>query len=59
MNTIPTTGDNPTVAVQPLTRDATRELLGQVMGLVALTVGCTALGAYVGRDLGGGGVRTG
>jgi len=54
MNTIPTTGDNPTVAVQPLTRDATRELLGQVMGLVALTVGCTALGAYVGRDLGGG-----
>ena len=54
MNTIPTTGDNPTVAGQPLTRDATRELLGQVMGLVALTVGCTALGAYVGRDLGGG-----
>ena len=54
MSTIPTTGDDPTVAGQPLTRDATRELLGQVMGLVALTVGCTALGAYVGRDLGGG-----
>ena len=54
MSTIPTTGDNPTVTGQPLTRDATRELLGQVMGLVALTVGCTALGAYVGRDLGGG-----
>ena len=54
MSTIPATGDNPTVAGQPLTRDATRELLGQVMGLVALTVGCTALGAYVGRDLGGG-----
>jgi uncharacterized protein len=54
MSTIPTTGDNPALAVQPLTRDATRELLGQVMGLVALTVGCTALGAYVGRDLGGG-----
>ena len=54
MSTIPTTGDNPTLAGQPLTRDATRELLGQVMGLVALTVGCTALGAYVGRDLGGG-----
>jgi len=54
MSTIPTTGDNPAPAAQPLTRDATRELLGQVMGLVALTVGCTALGAYVGRDLGGG-----
>jgi len=54
MSTIPTTGDNPALAGQPLTRDATRELLGQVMGLVALTVGCTALGAYVGRDLGGG-----
>jgi len=54
MSTIPTTGDNPALAAQPLTRDATRELLGQVMGLVALTVGCTALGAYVGRDLAGG-----
>ncbi len=54
MSTIPTTGDNPALAGQSLTRDATRELLGQVMGLVALTVGCTALGAYVGRDLGGG-----
>src|SRR6478735_3044109 len=53
MSTIPTTGDNPTLAGQALTRDAARELLGQVMGLVALTVGCTALGAYVGRDLGG------
>jgi FtsH-binding integral membrane protein len=37
-----------------LARDHARELLGQVMGLVALTVGCTALGAYVGRDLSGG-----
>ncbi len=37
-----------------LTRDRTREVFGQVMGLVALTVGCTALGAYIGRDLGGG-----
>ena len=54
MSTIPTPGDNPALAGRPLTRDATRELLGQVMGLVALTVGCTALGAYVGRDLGGG-----
>jgi modulator of FtsH protease len=54
MSTIPTTGDNPTLAGQSLTRDATRELLGQVMGVVAFSVGCTAFGAYVGRDLGGG-----
>ena len=33
--------------------DATA-VFGQVMGLVALTVGCTALGAYVGRNLSGG-----
>jgi modulator of FtsH protease len=29
-------------------------LLGQVMGFVAVTVGFTALGAYLGRDLSGG-----
>jgi FtsH-binding integral membrane protein len=40
--------------VDALARDRTRALLGQVMGLVALTVGCTALGAYVGRNLSGG-----
>ena len=33
-----------------VTRDRTREVFGQVMGLVALTVGCTALGAYIGRN---------
>ena len=33
MSTIPTPGDNPALAGQTLTRDATRELLGQVMGL--------------------------
>jgi modulator of FtsH protease len=38
----------------PITRDRTREVFGQVMGLVALTVGCTALGAYIGRNLKGG-----
>ena len=32
----------------------TRTVFGQVMGLVALTVGCTALGAYIGRNLSGG-----
>jgi FtsH-binding integral membrane protein len=35
-------------------RDRTHAVFGQVMGLVALTVGCTALGAYVGRNLSGG-----
>jgi modulator of FtsH protease len=29
-------------------------VFGQVMGLVALTLGCLALGAYIGRNLGGG-----
>ena len=38
----------------PLTRDQTRAVFGQVMGLVALTLGCLALGAYIGRDMGGG-----
>jgi modulator of FtsH protease len=31
-----------------------RTVFGQVMGLVALTVGCAALGAYIGRDLSAG-----
>jgi len=35
------------------TRDQTRAVFGHVMGLVALTVGCAALGAYIGRDLSG------
>jgi FtsH-binding integral membrane protein len=38
----------------PVSRDRTRAVFGQVMGLVALTVACTALGAYVGRNLTGG-----
>ncbi len=36
-----------------VTRDQTRAVFGQVMGLVALTVGCAALGAYIGRNLTG------
>lgn len=36
------------------TGDSTRAVFGQVMGLVALTLGCLALGAYIGRDLSGG-----
>lgn len=39
---------------QELTRDQTRGVFGQVMGLVALTVGCTALGAYITRNAAGG-----
>ena len=37
-----------------VSRDRTREVFGQVMGLVAQTVGCSALGAYIGRNLTGG-----
>ena len=33
--------------------DRSHALLGQVMGLVAVTVGSAALGAYLGRDLSG------
>jgi modulator of FtsH protease len=34
-----------------VSRDRTRAVFGQVMGLVALTVACAALGAYVGRNM--------
>ena len=37
-----------------VSRDDARAVFGQVMGLVALTLGCLALGAYIGRDLSGG-----
>jgi uncharacterized protein len=44
-----------TAAVQaPLSRVETGALLGQTMGLVALTSGLFALGAYLGRDSSGG-----
>jgi modulator of FtsH protease len=39
------------VTSEAATRDRAHELLGQVMGLVAATVGCTALGAYLGRNI--------
>jgi hypothetical protein len=42
------------VASTPLGRDQVRTVFGQVMGLVALTLGFLALGAYIGRDLSGG-----
>lgn len=37
-----------------LTRDESRGVFGQVMGLVALTFGCAALGAFIGRNMTGG-----
>jgi FtsH-binding integral membrane protein len=37
-----------------LSGDQARAVFGQVMGLVALTLGCMALGAYIGRNLSGG-----
>ena len=54
MNTLNATYDEPDVAAEAAAHDRTRELLGQVMGYVAVTVGFAALGAYLGRDLGGG-----
>ena len=36
----------------PMTRDAAGTLLGQTMGLVAVTAGLFAVGAYLGRNLG-------
>jgi FtsH-binding integral membrane protein len=39
---------------RPVERDETRAVFGQVMGLVALTVGCAALGAYLARNFSGG-----
>jgi FtsH-binding integral membrane protein len=40
---------------QSLTRDQSRGVFGQVMGLVAVTFGFMALGAYLGRNINGGG----
>lgn len=37
-----------------LSHDQARTVFGQVMGLVALTLGCLAGGAYIGRNLSGG-----
>lgn len=54
MSAFKTTADEPALRAQPIAHDQARALLGQVMGLVAVTVGFTALGAYLGRDLSGG-----
>jgi modulator of FtsH protease len=53
MSTVKTTYDHAALAGEPIARDRTRELLGQVMGLVAVAVGFAALGTYLGRDLSG------
>jgi FtsH-binding integral membrane protein len=52
VSTFDATYDDSALAGKPVERDA-RELLGQVMGFVAVTVGFAALGAYLGRDLAG------
>jgi modulator of FtsH protease len=52
MSTVKPTYDDRALGGQAVERD-TRALLGQVMGLVAVTVAFAALGAYGGRDLSG------
>jgi modulator of FtsH protease len=44
----------PTAPATSISRDESGRLFGQTMGLVALTAGLFALGAYIGRDLAGG-----
>jgi FtsH-binding integral membrane protein len=48
------TYDEVAAGARAVPQDRARAVFGQVMGLVALTVGCAALGAYVGRNLSGG-----
>jgi hypothetical protein len=43
----------PTGAAPPLSREEAGGLLGQTMGLVAVSAGVFALGAYIGRDTSG------
>jgi FtsH-binding integral membrane protein len=52
---VESTAPSPQLSVTPapLSRDRARAVLGQTMGLVALTLGSLALGAYIGRDLDG------
>jgi FtsH-binding integral membrane protein len=52
--TIGNIGVDPGGSAVSLDRDQTRAVFGQVMGLVALTVGFLALGAYLGRNMTGG-----
>ena len=52
MSTLDTTFDEAGAGSGAVPRDS-RELLGRVMGFVAVSVAFAALGAYLGRDLGG------
>ena len=52
MSTYTSTYDRAALGGRAVERDP-RALLGQVMGYVAVTVGLSALGAYLGRDLSG------
>jgi FtsH-binding integral membrane protein len=54
MSTLNTTHNDPALGGAAIPEDRARALLGQVMGYVAVTVGFSALGAYLGRDLSGG-----
>src|SRR5919204_18742 len=57
MTTSPSDQTFPDVQVArpaPISGDVARAVFGQVMGLVALTLGFLALGAYIGRNLSGG-----
>jgi FtsH-binding integral membrane protein len=49
-----TFASGPAAGGEAITLDQARAVFGQVMGLVALTVACAALGAYLGRNLSGG-----
>src|SRR5947209_4716779 len=51
---MPTSQDLGYAAPATLARDQSRTVFGQVMGLVALTLATTALGAYITRNLTGG-----
>jgi modulator of FtsH protease len=53
MSTLNTAYDGQAQPNAAAAQERTRALLGQVMGYVAVTVGFTALGAYLGRDLSG------
>ena len=53
MSTLNATYDDPAARGDAIAPADARELLGQVMGYVAATVGFAALGAYLGRDLDG------
>jgi FtsH-binding integral membrane protein len=53
MSALKTIPGEAALPVRPIAHDQARALLGQVMGLVAVTVGFSALGAYLGRDLSG------